>query len=379
MIVHAIKLHNVNHTYSSGCRNNNQTFSLQHNFDKYPISSKNQYVNFGSSNVQIISYPRVIEELLEHADKLPCPYCGKKLVSQRFYNSLKSISKRKTASSGDQSISFEAYTRKVVKKLKKVEDRLQPTERAVWEEMKAYYTSHPCVTLQEILINLLPQHLAKLSADQMKIFEQIDITATGLSKHLQKRVLSITSEARKLIIEDDPDNPFERKKVIAKFDMLKDKFSKKKGKFDKEKATINLIEQIALQLPTSSRDVDAFVVKYSRRNSVDIAQRLVDASVASIEHFKPQSAFQNNIYLASQPKNLGLCHKGCNGAKSNDRDYLKKHPEFIKYVREHINAIIKLINNGILRFCNCYPKAVQETLLKESSGVIDVNTSGLNL
>ena len=41
--------------------------------------------------------------------------------------------------------------------------------------------------------------------------------------------------------------------------------------------------------PASGKDLDAFIVKYSKRSHDNIAKRLISSAVASIEHIKPSS------------------------------------------------------------------------------------------
>lgn len=132
------------------------------------------------------------------------------------------------------------------------------------------------------------------------------------------------------------------------------------------------------QLPRSSKDIDAFIVKYSRQAQDAIAKRLISPAEASIEHIKPASDGGNdelNNYLL-------VCNQLNSERNSMPLDeYAMLNPalDIPKHLQEYTNAVINEINNGTSCLSNKikYPDAIQKAVLQESSGYIVLDTSGL--
>ena len=65
-------------------------------------------------------------------------------------------------------------------------------------------------------------------------------------------------------------------------------------------------------MPNTHTNVDAFVIKYSRKSSKEIMTRLLEPRQATIEHLKPVSHGGGN-----EMSNIVLACKDCNSKRSN--------------------------------------------------------------
>ena len=62
----------------------------------------------------------------------------------------------------------------------------------------------------------------------------------------------------------------------------------------KDQGLIKALYKKWFQLPSSSTDVDAFIVQYSKESHQKIAERLMSPVLATKEHIEPQSVSHNN-------------------------------------------------------------------------------------
>ena len=126
----------------------------------------------------------------------------------------------------------------------------------------------------------------------------------------------------------------------------------------------------AIYLPTSSSSENAFVVKYADRSQREIAKRLLRASLATIEHVKPESKGGENSL-----DNFMLASANANSTRSNMplQKFIERFPSVPKNCQKYIHQIITIINKGGLRGEETYPYKISKTLKKEAGIELDLS------
>ena len=118
-------------------------------------------------------------------------------------------------------------------------------------------------------------------------------------------------------------------------------------------------------MPTSSGSVSAFLIKYSRRGSEEIARRLLNPSLTTTEHVHPRSKNgQNNTanYIA-------MCAE-CNSQRGNMPylEWFKIRPEMPENLQKYINKIAERIKSKELRGFDSYIFEIIRTIERETDG-----------
>ncbi len=128
------------------------------------------------------------------------------------------------------------------------------------------------------------------------------------------------------------------------------------------------ILNIAETLPSSRDDIDAFVIKYSKKPADKTWTRLLGGSVASHEHLNPSSNDGSD-----ELSNLVLACAIHNSERSNItlNTYLSKNPEAKEHIINYLNRMQELENNGTLKkygISDGYAWNIAQTLEKETKG-----------
>lgn len=286
---------------------------------------------------------------LTKIDGVICPCCGIKMVSVERFNA-----KLKPEFLSESS-------QRAIEALEEFEENLRPTEKSVFNMIKKLSKKSPNSTLQELIVKEAPKHFEYLQLRQLRVLDKIDLHTKELTADLQERISTISRDARNTIvsgtIEDPDDRHFKRKNVVNAIQELADA--------NPENKTVSSIYSIAQQLPNSSTDVDSFFIKYSRRSSSEIGQRLVSKSISTIEHIHPQSKDGES----AEKNYLAEC-AGCNNSRGSIlmNDWIAMNPKMLKNLRLYMRQIVNLINTGKLVGHNDYPKIVTETIKNETIG-----------
>ena len=133
-----------------------------------------------------------------------------------------------------------------------------------------------------------------------------------------------------------------------------------------EKSILWQIYKSFYQLPSSSKDMDAFIVKYSKRSHDQIAQRLISPSVATIEHLIPTSRGGKdelgNCVLTSAGLNHGRQHLVLSKFIELNQDL-----NIRENLQQYINKATNLTFNENLTFFNQnnYPNSIIKSLRQE--------------
>lgn len=324
-------------------------YSFNSKNKKAAQSPNNFNVSYNNNYFKYISYPRFGSNFLTKIDGLICPCCGIKMVSPDTFNA--KLTREALSGTGEKTLEviagFVQY--------------MHPTERKCFNLLKKMSKKYPDSTLQELLIKAAPRHLEKLQMRQLRILDRIDIHTKELPESAQVQIIAISTKSREIITKDsyntfiENKNPFQRKPFIASIEQLKALYPDNKA-FDE-------VLRYSQMMPNSTNDVDAFFIKYSRRNSAAIGQRLVSKSVSTIEHIHPQSLDGEN----GERNYLAEC-AGCNNSRGSIlmNDWMALHPNMFQNLRKYINGVIEEIKTSVIVGHNSYPKTVIKTIQKET-------------
>ncbi len=252
----------------------------------------------------------------------------------------------------------------VVKTLTPYKKYMQKVEKNIFRTFEAYAKFNPKSNLQSILQNEYNQALIKLKLEEFNVLDDVDKISLKLSPELALKVHEKTTQCRQVILNCDPQNTFKRKTLLEYLGEIKPQRAEKK--------VFEELKDRAEYLPTSATSENAFIVKYSERTQEEIGKRLVRASMATIEHVKPNSKNGQNAI-----SNFMLTSANANNMRSNMplSKFIDMFPNIPKNCQKYIEQIISIIKSGGLKGNETYPFKIKKTLLKESAGRIDLDLS----
>lgn len=221
---------------------------------------------------------------------------------------------------------------------------------------------------QDILIEHKPSALERLKEKQRLILTNTDKHIETLSEPVAEQVRTIRDTG---IFRID-NGKFGRKMLLGALRDIKAS--------EEDSKKIDKIYRAWYELPSSSKDMDAFIVQYAEQPHEAIARRLLSSAVATVEHVQPSSRGGDddlsNFLLVSARFN-------------NDRDSmpldeyidLNKGLGIEKNLQRYINDVIDEINNKKSDFSHksWYPEAIKKTLARETSQKVDLDISNLRL
>ncbi len=282
---------------------------------------------------------------------LPCPCCGKIMTTREELLSFIQNSKIKQGED-------------LAEELEKYKNRLRGVEAKVVKKLITLASRHKDKNLKELFMLMYRNSIKQLEKSQQKVIAKVNKLADGLEGETYKAVKKDIAYVSKLLKKRKNSQVFKRKTFIASFYKLLGE-----EQDERNKKILEIIALKAKKLPTSGNSIDAFVVKYHRRSLDEIAQRLLDASLASTEHIQPRSDGGVN-----DPSNYLVQCKYCNNERSSlsYKEWLKRHPEMRSNLQVYIDKIIALILEDKIHNHDFYPLVVKSTLLKESDGLLDV-------
>ncbi len=282
-----------------------------------------------------------------------CPYTGVKMISGAEIRGIeKRIDKSTNIKTGVGILS--GYT-----------GYMQKVEKQMFEIFKKYSEINPGGKFQDCLKKMYDDALAKLKIEEFLVLDNVDKISLELSPKAALAVRSKTTRCRQVILANRAEDTFKRKTFITSLDEITP------SNPDEEKILERMKDQ-ALYLPTSGTSENAFVVKYAGRSEQEIAKRLLRASVATIEHVRPDSKGGGNTL-----GNFMLVSAQANSNRANMplEKYIGRYPDIPKYCQQYINQIINLIYKGKLGGCETYPYKIKKTLVQETNGQVVLNLS----
>lgn len=311
----------------------------------YPISYSN--VSFGA-NLDM-------KFLLNQSEKLRCAYSGKIMLSP---NEFKSVSQKLLKRPNAQS---------AINLLQNYEQYMDDIESIIFDILKE--ASHKNKrNFKDILMEEAPEAKFRLKEKQIKILNKANKIIDSMSDSVAEQVRKIRDESL-LAVENDT---FGRKAPLEQI--------KKVNASGDDLSKVIKVYQTWYKSPASGKDLDAFIVKYSKRTHEQIANRLLSGAVASVEHIIPQS--RNG---ADALGNLILVRAQFNNTRSSmplsEYIALNEEIDIPKHLQNYIDDIVRQTNDKKTQFNKrpFYAIKVIDTLKKESGNKIQLTHSPLHI
>ena len=276
------------------------------------------------------------------------------------------------------------YSTKIMNILTSVEDRMLPVQANVFQKIKKFYAENPTKSIQDAVSAYRPESFRNLQKVQNGVFDKINLVAEEkiADKSDLNEIKRIIADARRTITKNLPGEKFARKEFIRDL--------KTANVSTKNSSNLKELLEIAKTLPTSENNADAFIVKYSNlknptqfeRSNQEIAQKLVEGAVYSVEHIKPQVTFKvgKDRYLESARDNMSnliLAHRACNSERDclTLAQYMDVNPTVQKNVQKQLDVLADEIKKGNLKDMDSYPYGIAQSYIEGSEGKIKLDLS----
>lgn len=235
----------------------------------------------------------------------------------------------------------------------------RPYIKPVVEAYKNLAMKYPSKDLYELTKLHAAECIGKLREEQLVIVEELkQFVADNIPSEEQRSIFSIINDYENRITGQAKES-FYRKDFIDTI----------VGLFNEEHK--DRVKQIVLKMPNSQNDVNSFFVKHAKKanNAKDIAIKLIDDSLATVEHIVPVNAKGKN-----ELSNYICDCKHCNNSRrSTPFDvWMKELPEgFEGRLQEYLQVVQDNIDKGKLdaKYDN-YIRDIIETIEKVSNGKI---------
>ena len=293
---------------------------------------------------------------------IPCSSCGGKMITSKLY---KKFTERIVSKSTKEILNIIAEYRKY----------LRPTEKACLEILRKENKLNPDADLNELLIGLSPKFLASLKIEQFRVLDKIDNLGTKLPLEEQKTLKHLNNNAKSIISgRRHGAGNFKRKIWLDNiFNFVQTLPNQQLARE---------IYQTADSFPTSENSVNAFIVKYLRREPMEIARRFLIDNIVSVDHI-----LAKGLGGESHWDNYVLKCRGCNSREGHDTplERVQKNPHMPKHSQKSMDKIIGFINAGGKKFGRLYnyPKVIAEKYHeltqcpKTGKSLIKLDISGL--
>lgn len=249
-----------------------------------------------------------------------------------------------------------------IKALRKYKDSMFPVEKDIFLMLETMSKKNPDLNLQELIKLKFPQAEKSLITQQTNILNKINMVIRSLPQSEYQQVRKIIQESFNKIFEPNPspENRFRRKDLLFAL----------KGTEINEKVK-NKIIRIAEKLPSSSDNINAFIVKYSQpyklrynyktkeyirltRNSQELGIRLLEPSVGTDDHIYAHTKFrqefkkwlneENDEPLKNSLKVTILSSRKMNELKTDTDidDFIKANKNLTYTIPNHIKRLIEI-------------------------------------
>lgn len=297
------------------------------------------------------------EFLLRQTKHLRCAYSGKLLLPQSEFKEVCQKLERRT------------NAQEVINLLQNYEKYMHDTELAIFSKIKD--TKHKTkIDLQDILKSLQPEALVRLKEKQIAILTSTDHIIEKLSPNVADLVRLIRDNALAKI----EDNTFGRQPPLEMIKAVKAKGA--------DLNRVIKIYQTWYKLPNSTRDEDAFIVKYARKTHLEIARRLLCSSMATIEHIVPTSRKKKNSdFLGNMILVSARFNNERHSMPLDEYIMLNQDIDMRRHLQKYIDLVIREVQRPNSDFQNCglYPERIRRAIAKETSGKINLRTDMLVL
>lgn len=283
-----------------------------------------------------------------------CLCCGKRMIDPNVISEM------------DSKKLFNGSSHKILKALGYFEKYMKPLEKKVFRLLVSLEKEYPEKNLSKLLATKTKNLEVKLIAKQSEIFGEIYDYS---QKHLPKEKLTELDE----ILQQSYDEMYGR---VPKVTFGRKKFIGQIYKYSKDLGAVHQTNLLALaeKLPSSTTEFEAFIIKYARKSNREIAVRLLERSVGTIEHIKPRAeGGADSVYNYAIECAQDNWERGCRPMI----EQIKAHPDMPQNAQKQINQIIKLVNKGVTSVNSEYVIKLKEALYRASGGVIDLDISRL--
>lgn len=289
---------------------------------------------------------------LRKLKSITCPYRGIKIIPS---TALKGFEKGLLRC--NEAIDF-------IELLSTYKINMLPTEKSIYAIFRDFTKLNEKDNLQNCLKMIERNCMMKLKLEEFEVLDSVDLLTKKLSPQTALKIRAKTTKCRQIILSDSKRDTFKRKTFLSSLEEIIPK--------ENEREILNNIKNKALFLPTSESSLNAFVVKYAKREQIEIARRLFIASTGSIEHIVPASLGGLNTI-----GNFILTTASGNRYRENMplTEYIKRFPKIPIYMQKYIDDIVDEIHQGGLLGNETYPYKIKKKLMEASDGRIMISLS----
>lgn len=343
-------------------KNNNINYSYRDNASIVKKQSPSQVLSLSSSNLFVQNSCNVsfganhdMKFLMNQCNRLRCAYTGKIMLDPSEFRAIsQKLLKRPNAQSA-------------INLLQKYEAYMDDIESIIFDIFKE--SSHKNKrNFQDILKEEAVDAKTRLQEKQINILNKANKIIDTMSESVAEQVRLIRDES----LEEVKNDTFGRKAPLEKI--------KKVVATDDDLKKVIRVYQIWYKSPASAKDLDAFIVKYSKRTHEQIANRLLSGSVASIEHIIPQSRNGSNglgnfLLVRAQFNNTR------NSMPLSEYIALNEEVDIPRHLQNYINDVVRLTNDKRTPFNQrpFYAIKVIETLEKESGNKVKLKQPPIHI
>lgn len=329
-----------------------------------PADTKEASTSFQPQGLTLAHFPNVnfkggmnphMRFLLEQTPKLKCAYSGFDMISLYEARTINmKLAKKPNAMSA-------------INYLEQYACYMHDVESIIFDIFKD--ASHKGKRgFQDILLENKDEALEKLKITQFEVLNKPNKIIENMSPEIRYQVETIRNDA----LAKMDNSQFTRKGPL---ELIK----RVKATGEDLKRVIK-VYQTWYKLPSSSKDINAFIVQYAKQPHENISRRLISSAIGTVEHVQP--SFRNgkdgidNYLLVSAQFN-------------NERDtmpldeyiMLNSEIDIRRNLQAYIDNVIKQVNNPkspFSKYCS-YPDGIKEAIDKETSGSVILNTDALRL
>lgn len=307
--------------------------------------------------------------LAEHG--ITCPVCGHLLFP---------ISKHDKF---ERNIITSATPKDLLDAIAEHKKYLHPVERKIFSMMREDSARDSGLPIIEMLKRRLPMSEKRIIFIQSKIFNRLEELSRNLPNEERIQVSDLINETYERILDPRETSRFSRYIFINKLKnvFVPEEFRKHfKGVLSNWIYTDlqDCIIEEAVRLPMAYNDIDAFIVKYAKRNykganpDNKISLRMLDNPLVSVEHIKAQKKRGE-----TEPKNLALECAACNNRKRDESviEQITENPQMIVNYPRYIKRLCELHHQGIVE--KSYIRGQHETFQRESFGILSADLSSI--
>ena len=266
----------------------------------------------------------------------------------------------------------------IVDEIEKLNPDFQQTESIIFQNLKILSKLYPTETIHCILNKpeVKEHYLKKLQNKQNSRLKKVTPLIQQLSPEYSQKAESALMQSFKIFNTESTDIIHKRTRVIEKFEKA---FTDINNSSQKDKAISDLIMKKLDKLPDSKNDVNAFMVKYARKNENAVPKILIERLRNTNDHVKPEHR-KGDEGQSNKKNYLSLCGK-CNHKRNTESyfDIIQKNPQMPENTQKQIDEIIEYINNGILADYDTWPNDIKMPIGLESEGCIFIDTTKLDI